>query len=80
MLQSTFQQLLAAEAGGGLSSAAIPVETTAANRTTATQLNCFLIVHLLGVEITMPLGIREAANPRTIRRRESPVFIDENSH
>ena len=52
MLQSTLQHV-PADAGGAASSAAIPVETTAANRTTATNLIFFLIVHLLGAEVTM---------------------------
>jgi hypothetical protein len=33
------------------------VDTTAANRTTATNLIFFLIVHLLGADVTMPVQV-----------------------
>jgi hypothetical protein len=56
VLQSTFQHWPAA--AGGAASAAIPVQTTAANRATATNLSVFLIVHLLGAEVTTPGRVR----------------------
>ena len=59
VLQSTFQHGPAA-AGGAVSSAATPVQKTAANRTTAANLIDFLIIHLLGAEVTMPVRIRLA--------------------
>ena len=72
VLQSTCQHWLPfAEAGGEEINAAIPVQMTAANTTTAAHFTFFVIVHLRGAKATTPA--RRSENAFSSGSRKAPI-------
>jgi hypothetical protein len=59
VLHASIFQHVPAAAGGAAISAAIPVQTTAENRITATKLILFLMIHLLSAEATISVRVSE---------------------